>query len=72
MLKCHLSTMMGRRKMKITDVARLCGINRSTVAALYYERATRIDLEAVERICRLFGCAVGDLFEIADVEPAIE
>ena len=64
MIRCHLSTMMGRQKMKISDVARHCDINRSTVSALYYERATRVDLDAVEKICALFGCSVGELFEI--------
>lgn len=55
--------------MKISDVARLCDINRSTVSALYYERATRIDLDSIEKICMLFGCSVGELFEISAQHP---
>lgn len=66
MIRCHLSTMMGRQKMSIADVARACDINRSTVTALYYERATRIDLVAIEKICTLFTCTVAELFEIVD------
>ncbi|MEW5966741.1 MAG: helix-turn-helix transcriptional regulator [Pseudomonadota bacterium] len=28
---------------------------------------TRIDLETIDQLCRLFGCGVGDLFEyVAD------
>jgi putative transcriptional regulator len=64
MLRCHLSTLMGRDKLRISDVARLTGLNRSTVTALYRETATRIELDAVERLCTLLHCEVGELFEL--------
>lgn len=63
MIKCHLSRIMGERKLKIVDVARETGINRGTVTRLYHETASRIELEAVEALCRYFDCQVGDLFE---------
>ena len=56
MLRCNLSTLMGRNKLRIVDVARLTGLNRSTVTALYKETATRVDLPAIDQLCRLFGC----------------
>lgn len=65
MIRCHLSTLMGRSKLRIADVSRQTGLNRSTITALYKETATRIDLQAVEQLCRLFDCQVGDLFEYA-------
>lgn len=63
MIRCNLSTLMGRDKLCIADVARQTGLNRSTITALYKETATRIDLTAVDRLCLLFGCQVSDLFE---------
>lgn len=63
MIRCHLSTLMGRDKVKIVDVARRTGLNRSTITALYQETAQRVDLDAIDRLCRLFNCTVGDLFE---------
>lgn len=67
MVRCHLSRMMGERKMKIVDVARETGLHRNTVTLLYNETATRIDLETIDSLCKLFQCNVGDLFEhIAD------
>lgn len=63
MIRCHLSTLMGRNKLRIADVSRRTGLNRSTIAALYRETTTRVDLPAIERLCRLFNCNVGDLFE---------
>ena len=65
MIRCHLSTLMGRDKLRITDVARLTGLNRSTLTALYRETATRVDLPTIEKLCALFRCGVGDLFEVS-------
>ena len=45
----------------LTESAR--GLNRSTITALYKETTTRVDLPAVDQLCRLFNCEVGDLFE---------
>jgi putative transcriptional regulator len=63
MIRCHLSRMMGERKMKISDVARETGLHRNTITLLYDETATRIDMETIDQLCRLFNCTVGELFE---------
>lgn len=63
MIKCHLSRLMGEHKMKIADVARETGLHRNTVTLLYKETATRVELDAIEKLCRLFNCRVSDLFE---------
>ena len=63
MIKCHLARLMGERKKKIMDVARETGLNRNTVTLLYKETAQRIDLEAIDKLCDLFECEVGELLE---------
>ena len=63
MIRCNLSTLMGRDKLRSSDVVRETGLNRSTITALYKETATRVDLPAIDRLCRLFRCQVGELFE---------
>lgn len=63
MIRCNLSTMMGRDKLRISDVVRETGLNRSTITALYKETATRVDLRSIDQLCRLFRCQVGELFE---------
>ena len=65
MIKCHLSRLMGERKLKISDVARDTGLHRNTITLLYQETATRVDLDAINALCKYFGVAVGDLFEYA-------
>ena len=71
MIRCHLSLLMGRDKLRISDVAKCTGLNRSTVTALYNETATRVDLPAIERLCMLFQCQVADLFEIVSPQPEV-
>lgn len=70
MIKCHLSRLMGERKLKISDVARDTGLHRNTVTLLYQETATRVDLEAIDALCSYFGVGVGDLLEqVDDAKP---
>lgn len=63
MIRCHLSRLMGERKLKIADVARSTGLHRNTITLLYQETAERVDLETMDKLCVLFECGVGDLFE---------
>jgi putative transcriptional regulator len=63
MIKCHVARLMGEHKLKISDVARETGLNRNTVTLLYKETAQKIDLEAIDKLCELFNCEVGDLLE---------
>lgn len=64
MIRCHLARMMGEHKMRIADVVRETGLSRATVTLLYKETAQKVDLEAIEQICTLFDCSVGDLLEL--------
>jgi putative transcriptional regulator len=63
MIRCHLSRLMGERKLKIADVARAVGINRGTLTRLYYETAERVELDAVSALCAYFDCDIGELLE---------
>ena len=66
MIRCHLSRLMGERKLKIIDVAREADLHRNTITLLYKETATRVDIETMDKLCKLFGCQVGDLFEFVE------
>lgn len=66
MVKCNLSGLMGVKKLKISQVVRDTGINRSTVTRLYHETTTRIDFETLELLCKYLDCEVGELLEVTD------
>jgi putative transcriptional regulator len=63
LIKCHLSRLMGERKMKVVDVARETGLHRNTITLLYDETAARVDLDAIDKLCALFNVTVGELLE---------
>ncbi|MCD9513858.1 helix-turn-helix domain-containing protein [Photobacterium carnosum] len=64
MLKCHLSKLMGEKRLKISDISRGTGINRGTLTRLYNETATRVDLDVIEQLCDYLDIPVGELFEV--------
>jgi len=57
---------MGERRVKIAELARETGLNRNTITLLYHDKARRIELDALEKICRHLGCDISDVLEIQD------
>ena len=72
MIKCHLSRLMGERKVRVADVAQATGLHRNMLTLLYRETAKRIELADMETLCRYFDVPVGELFEFQDDSPAVE
>jgi len=66
MIKCHLSRIMGEKRIKIAELAREPGLNRNTITLLYHDNAKRIDLDALEKICRYLECDISDILELSD------
>ncbi|WP_426370119.1 helix-turn-helix domain-containing protein [Pseudocolwellia sp. HL-MZ7] len=64
MIKCHLSRMMGEKKLKISDVAKDIGVNRGTITRLYQETAVRVEFEVLEKLCIYFDCDIAELLEV--------
>lgn len=66
MVKCHLSRMMGERRLKIADLTRETGLNRGTITRLYHESAVRVEFTVLEKLCNFFECEIGELLEIQE------
>lgn len=63
MIRCHLARLMGERKMRISNVMREIGLNRTTITLLYKKTALKVDLGTLDKLCELFDCQVGELLE---------
>ena len=63
MIRCHLSRLMGEKKLKIVDVARETGINRGTITRLYQETAIRVEFDVLDKLCSYFDCSIEELLE---------
>lgn len=69
MIRCQLASLMGKHKMRIADVIERTGLSRTTVTLLYKETAKKVDLEAIDKLCELFDCEVGELFQRVLTDP---
>ena len=61
MIRVNLSKLLGERKMKHADLARITGIRPATINDLYHELAERISLEHLDLICEALQCELSDL-----------
>ena len=59
---CKLLILLAERKMRVADLIRGTGINKTTLHKLYNGELTRIDLDTIDRICEHLDIQVGDLF----------
>jgi len=66
MIKSNLGNLMARHKHKLVDVADATGLHRSTVTKIYNDDISRIDLDALCRLCILYECELGDLLTFED------
>jgi putative transcriptional regulator len=62
-IKCHLSRIMGEKKLRVADVSRAIGVHRNAITLLYEESATRVDLETIDKLCDYLECKISDIFE---------
>lgn len=62
MIENRVSELLGRRRERITDLARGAGISYTAAHALYHGTTKSISMETLEKLCAHFGVQPGDLF----------
>ena len=71
MIKCHLSRLLGERKLKVSEVSRDTGIGKNILYRIYKETAERIDIDVIEKLCLYLDITVGELYEVTSDEPTL-
>ncbi|MFV5524722.1 helix-turn-helix transcriptional regulator [Acinetobacter variabilis] len=61
MIKSNLAVLLAERKMRVADLVKETGINKSTLYKLYNDESVRIDFETIDKICLALNVGVGDL-----------
>lgn len=61
MIKSNLAVLLAERKMRVADLVKETGINKSTLYKLYNDESVRIDFETIGKICLALDIGVGDL-----------
>jgi putative transcriptional regulator len=59
---------MARDYLTIQDVHDKTGLSRTTISKLYNETSTKIGLDTIAALCKLFNCEVNELLFLEDSE----
>ena len=62
-IHCRLSSILGAKRLKMSDIARETGLAKATVHALYHDRVQKVDYRVIDKLCAALNCQPGDLFE---------
>ncbi|WP_418626771.1 helix-turn-helix domain-containing protein [Anaerosinus sp.] len=62
-IKLNLSRIMGEKRIKITELATLAGISKTTVMALYHEKAKGVTFDVLAKLCAALNCQPADIME---------
>lgn len=66
MITCKLSTLLGARRIKVSDVCRATGVARATIDRYYNDRIKSYDREVLYKLCRFLDVKPGDLLVLVD------
>lgn len=61
MIKSNLAVLLAERKLRVADLVKETGINKSTLYKLYNDESVRIDFETIDKICLALDVGVGEL-----------
>lgn len=63
MIRIKVAELLGKHKMNRKQLSQLTGIRPNTVSMLYDETIKRIDIEMIDKLCKVFNCNPCDIFE---------
>lgn len=58
-----------RRAVSLAEVARETGINRGVISGLANQSRSNTVTDNLDRLCRYFGCGLGDIAEYVEDAP---
>jgi len=65
-IKCHLSRILGERRIPQLELARISGLSTYTINKYYHENWKGIDQSTMVKLCKTLNLQVGDLFEYVE------
>lgn len=67
-IKCHLSRILGERRISQAELARRSGLTTFTINRIYNEAFTGLALQTIVALCKALSVQVGDLLEYVEIE----
>ena len=74
MIKINLPVLLAQRGIKVADLDRQIDVSRSTLYRMYNNDVIKVDLDALDKLCKLLNCTPGDiiLYEDDDQTDAVK
>lgn len=72
MISCRLSTLLGAKRLKVSDVCRATGIARATIYRYYYDKVNSFDCEVLGKLCRFLQVKPGDILVLVDQQDLFD
>jgi putative transcriptional regulator len=66
MISCRLSTLLGTRRIKVSEVCRATGIARATLDRYYNDKVKSFDREVLGKLCQYLQVSPGELLVVVE------
>lgn len=66
MISCRLSTILGAKRLKVSDVCRATGVARATLDRYYYDKVNSFDREVLSKLCDFLQVKPGGLLVVVE------
>lgn len=66
MISCRLSTILGAKRLKVSDICRATGVARATIDRYYYDKVNSFDREVLSKLCDFLQVKPGDLLVVVE------
>ena len=63
MINIVLSKILGEKRVKMSELSELSGVNKNTILSLYHNRVKRVDFETLEKISKPLDISPLDVLE---------
>jgi putative transcriptional regulator len=57
----NLSSILGQKRIKQSELARIAGVSPTTINTLYNDKVTKLDFEVIDKICKALDCDLSDI-----------
>lgn len=62
-MKNNMRVILAKKRLKVADVARETGLSKSTLTALYYERAKNPSLDTLQKVSSYLGVTLDEFLD---------
>lgn len=63
MINNKLSEILGRKRIRMSELQRMTGLSQTAIINLYYNKTKSVSFDTMNKICNALECSIQELFE---------